>query len=305
MRHVLLPLDDRHLPFAQLGGLPATDEPAPSTITWAMLSAQLRLLTESGVDCHLTGDGGDTLFFPSLAYLTDVARNGRWARLLSDTQGWARLQRTSPWPLLARAITASSAGHGNLPPWLTSHAIGSASQVQLASTPPGLGHADRNLLAHTRLVARTAHTEAQLADAVGIVMHNPYLDSRVLDTVIGVSSWQRVSPRAYKPLLVAVVDGLLPERVRARSAKGIFAGDHHRGLRANLDAVLTLADGRLAGQGLIDPRAVSAEIRRGAAGLDVAWGRLEPLLAAEIWLGAVETAAPVEWTTPQRQAKPA
>jgi asparagine synthase (glutamine-hydrolysing) len=132
-------------------------------------------------------------------------------------------------------------------------------------------------------------------------MHNPYLDARVLDTVLAVPGWLRSSPFQYKPMLAAATKGLLPETVHARAAKGIFGGDHHRGLRNNISDVLDLADGRLAALGLIDPDRVRDEIRRAAAGLSVVWGRLEPLLAAEAWLRAIETAPPLTWTAYQRQ----
>jgi len=50
IEHVLLPLDGRHAPYRDLDAAPVTDEPAPSTITYARLAAQLRLLAELGSD---------------------------------------------------------------------------------------------------------------------------------------------------------------------------------------------------------------------------------------------------------------
>jgi asparagine synthase (glutamine-hydrolysing) len=308
MRHVLLPLADEHLPYSNLNGLPATDEPAPSTVTWARLSAQLHLLADAAVNCHLTGDGGDTLFLPPPVYLADLARRGRWLRLAADVQSWARLRRISPWPLLSQAVRGDTPTHTTaaVPPWLTDRALCLSSKRSITIAMPNLPHhADRDLVARTRFTARTAHTEAQLADAFGIAMHNPYLDARILDIILGVPGWLRGSPHQYKPLLTAATAGLLPETVRQRAAKGTFAGDHHQGLRRNLDHVLELAEGKLAERGLITPERVRAEIRTAAAGLNIRWGHLQRVLAAEVWLRSMETATPVEWTRPETKVSAA
>jgi asparagine synthase (glutamine-hydrolysing) len=308
MRHVLLPLRDEHLPYSNLDTLPATDEPAPSTVTWARLSAQLQLLADAAVNCHLTGDGGDTLFLPPPVYLADLARRGRWIRLAVDAQGWARLRRISPWPLISQAVHGDTSTHTAtaVPPWLTARAMRLSATRSITIAMPNLpDHADRDLVARTRFTARTAHTETQLADAFGIAMHNPYLDGRILDVVLGVPGWLRGSPRRYKPLLTVATAGLLPETVRQRAAKGTFAGDHHQGLRRNLDHVLELADGRLADCGLITPERVRAEIRTAASGLPIRWGHLQRVLAAEIWLRSMETSAPIEWATPEAKVSAA
>jgi asparagine synthase (glutamine-hydrolysing) len=56
--HQLLPLGPGHLPGTALDQVPATDEPAPSTVTWARLAAEFALLARLGSDCHLTGTAG-------------------------------------------------------------------------------------------------------------------------------------------------------------------------------------------------------------------------------------------------------
>ncbi|MGQ0778023.1 MAG: albusnodin/ikarugamycin family macrolactam cyclase [Pseudonocardiales bacterium] len=310
MLPLLLPLNEHHLPYAHIDRpLPPTDEPAPSSLTWAMLSAQLGELAERGARVHLTGDGGDSLFLAPPTYLADLARCGRWRQLLADTVAWARLRRSSPWPLLAAAATTATTGLGrglstspDPPRWLTRRALEvTATVTGTAERPAGTGLAGAALLAEIRFVARSAHTEAQLAATYGVALHNPYLDSRVLDTVLAVPARSRCSPRVYKPMLADAAGGLLPETVRMRTTKGVFVGDHHQGLRANLNAVLDLPNGHLAEHGLIEPEPVRAAILAASLGMETTWSHLEPLLCAELWLRSIAAAPAVDWTRQHAQ----
>lgn len=90
--------------------------------------------------------------------------------------------------------------------------------------------------------------------------------------------------------------GLLPRRIAERRTKGGTDADHHLGLRAHLQEVSALADGWLAGHGLIHPRALREELRMAASGKETAWGLLEPVIAAEVWGRAVEAASPPSWS---------
>jgi hypothetical protein len=76
----------------------------------------------------------------------------------------------------------------------------------------------------------------------------------------------------------------------------VFDGDHHAGLRANLGHVLDLADGRLAGYGLVDAAGMRAAIRAAAAGAPTAWPWLLSTLAAEMWLRSLRAAPAIIWT---------
>lgn len=294
LRHVLLPLDERHLPCSEAQAvLPTTDEPAPSSVTWSRFSAQLQAVSRSGVVCHVTGDGGDTLFLPPPAHLSDLAHGGRWGRLLVDAHSWALLRRVSPWSLLAAAVRrdryALVGGGERRPAWLTTTA------PDRLTVPSTAALSDAVLLTEMRYVARSARTEQQLADAFGVELHNPYLDGQVVDAVMSVPSQWRCSATRYKPLLLDAVGPLLPPVIRQRKTKGVFVGEFHRGVRTNLRRVLGLADGRLAGLGLVAPEPLRATVRAAALGAKTAWPALLPTLNAEIWLAAIEQAPSMEW----------
>lgn len=180
--HWLLPLGPEHLPYIALEQIPATDEPAPSTVTWARLAAEFALLVDLGSDCYLTGDGGDTLFHPGPGYLAGLARTGRWMRLAAHAQGWARLQKTSPWPLLAQAIRSPAR---TAAPWVTNRAI------ELGAHNPVRHHdlASQRTLLEIQAVGRTARADAQLAETFGIRLHNPCTDSAVIAAALSVPAW--------------------------------------------------------------------------------------------------------------------
>ncbi len=308
IEHVLLPLNGDHVPYAGLDRVPVTDEPAPSTLTYARLSAQYRLLAEHRSDCHLTGDGGDTLFCLPPQYLADLLRAGRLARLARDVQGWARLRQVSPWPILAAALSAglwrrrqprwSSYASDDLPAsgWATPLARELAREATSRPSLPGLDTAGLATMNEIRSVARTARADVQLAEWCGVRLHNPLLDAQVVDTVLGVPAWRRGSPRSYKPLLAASVADLLPAVIAGRGTKGSFDADHYRGLRVHLDAVLDLAGGRLAALGLVDPAGLRATLELASAGLPVAFADFEPVLAAEVWLRRLAIGPPITWT---------
>lgn len=286
--HRLLPLGPEHLPGTGLDQVPATDEPAPSAVTWARLAAEFALLVRLGSDCHLTGDGGDTLFQPGPGYLASIARSRRWRRLAVHAQGCARMQKGSPWPLLAQAVRGLARP---VPaPWLTRQAIEIGEHDVWPARDP-----DERALLEIQAVGRTARADAQLAETFGVRLHNPFTDSAVIAAALSVPAWERGDPWRYKPLLTDALHGLLPPRLAARSTKGTFDADHHQGLRASFPAVLDLADGHLAAFGLIDPRRLRMAISNAAAGLPTVFGLLEPVLAAEAWLRALTAAPPTPW----------
>ncbi|RDG35930.1 albusnodin/ikarugamycin family macrolactam cyclase [Streptomyces corynorhini] len=330
--HHLLPLATEHLPYTGITSVPATDEPAPSTLTLARLTAQLRWMHQHlGSRTHLTGDGGDSVLFQPPVHLADLIRHRRWSRTMSEALGWARLRHCSIAPLLLdAAMTARTSRRDALaglarslaapalardarqnrvgwfhtlptPPWaqpaalrLLADAAGEA--VDTEDPLLGLDTSVRTLVDEIREVARTAAADAQLAATCGIDLHNPFLDVRVMDTVLRTSLDQRSRVHAYKPLLARAMRHLLPGKVAARTTKGSFNTDHYAGLRTNLADVSALADGHLAGLGLIDPNRLRGHLRQAAAGIPMPLATIEQALSAEAWLHSHHhTPGPV-WT---------
>lgn len=286
----LFTMSEEHLPFGTVPlGLPPTDEPPPSAVSWAALAGQLRVARHGTDGLHLTGDGGDNLFLPPPTHLLTLAREHRWARLWSDTCAWARLRRRSPWPYVRAALTgdadALARSAPSPPPWL-------------CVPPPRrrqVTDADDALVRLVRSVARSAASDTQLADHVGVEQHNPYFDGALLDAVVSLSPPSRFSAYRYKPVLMDALGDLLPAVVRERTTKGSFVRDYHRAIRVHQRSVLNMCDGPLADAGLVDPRKLRSTVRAAALGARIPWAHLITALGANLWWKSVSEAPSCDW----------
>ncbi|MBB6119460.1 asparagine synthase (glutamine-hydrolyzing) [Nocardiopsis algeriensis] len=286
----LFPMGEDHLPFSTCaGGLPPTDEPPPSAVSWAAFSGQLHAVGQDTDGCHLTGDGGDNLFLPPPTHLLTLARQHRWVGLWRDACAWARLRRRSPWPYVRAALAgdanALSRSAPDPPPWLC---VPPPERVQAAG-------ADDALVRLVRSVARAAASDIQLADHVGVEQHNPYLDGAVLGAVVSLAPPDRFSAYRYKPALMDALGDLLPPVVRGRTTKGAFVRDYHRAVRVHLRSVLDMCDGPLADAGLVDPEKLRSAVRAAALGARVPWAHLVTSLGANLWWESVSRTPVCAW----------
>ena len=146
-------------------------------------------------------------------------------------------------------------------------------------------------------VGRTARADVQLAGHHGVALHNPFMDSRVIDAYLAVPLDERPGPAEYKPILRAGLADLFPASLATRRTKGSFSADFYQGLRTNLAAVRALADGRLAELGLVNPAALRDTLTSVSAGVPLPFTAVEPAVAAEVWLRAIDATPVVSWTT--------
>ncbi|WP_017576553.1 albusnodin/ikarugamycin family macrolactam cyclase [Nocardiopsis kunsanensis] len=103
LRHRWMPIRREHLPYTDLDLVPATDEPAPSTVSYAHFSAQLVWLAEQGSDMHMTGDGGDGLLLTPPSHIAYLMRHKKPWAALGEAARWAQIRRTSIWDALQNA----------------------------------------------------------------------------------------------------------------------------------------------------------------------------------------------------------
>ncbi|MFC8824868.1 albusnodin/ikarugamycin family macrolactam cyclase [Streptomyces sp. NPDC057137] len=336
--HHLVPLGPKHLPYTRITDVPATGEPAPSTLTRARLSAQFHWMRQH-LDgrTHLTGDGGDSVLFQPPAHLADLIRHQKWRRAVTEALGWARLRHTAVAPLLRDAVvlartnrrtalqdlarTIGSPGHdgldrGNvrwfalraLPTWATPAArrflLDAATEaLDTEDALEGLDISVRVLVDEIREVARSATADTELAAACGITLHNPFLDPLIVDTLLRTTMDDRPPIHTYKPVLGRAMRHLLPSAVATRTTKGSFNADHYAGLRANLPDLLSLADGHLVTLGILEPDPFRRHLRQAAAGVPMSLATIEQALTAGAWLHAHRADPGPGWTTePWRSA---
>lgn len=327
--HRLMALGFRHTPYSSLDAVPATDEPAPSTIAYGYFSAQLQWMrAEFGSDCHMTGDGGDSLLCSPPIMLADLMAARRYRRALVEAIEWARLRRVAVWPLVVEACrtvrtTRADALHTLARRWRTGHngratagigwvpdtTIPQWSTVDARYRAAGMAAAtadrDRPMLvadAAIRVtcdvmarVGRTARADVQLAEWHGVPLHNPFTDSRLMDAYVAVPLDERPGPAEFKPLMREALADLFPASLAARRTKGSFTADYYQGMRANLLALHGLADGWLAELGLVNPAVLRRTLTAASAGVPVAFPAVEPAIAAEVWLRALGSTPTVEW----------
>lgn len=275
IRHRLLPLTSSHLPYGDLDSLPATDEPAPSTIANAQLRYQLATIAESGSGAHLTGDGGDSVFRTPDEHLADLLRGLRLRRVIVEATALGRLRRVAPYGLLANAFRLAWRGQ-------SAHQMDSQDDLATAA-----------IAAEVRHVARSARADVQLAERVGVDLHNPLLDPAVVHAVVTSSLAQRAGRHQYKPQLYAAMRPWLPDSVRGRITKGSFHADYYLGLRRHIAEVTELLSGHAADLGLVDRTKMSTAARQAAAGLGTE--RIDRALRVEAWLRALHGSQPVSW----------
>ncbi|WP_304453086.1 albusnodin/ikarugamycin family macrolactam cyclase [Nocardiopsis sp. YSL2] len=288
--HRWMPVTGDHTPYGKLDLVPATDEPAPSTVSYAYFSGQLTWLTEEvGSDMHMTGDGGDALLLTPPYYLVELLKRGRIRRALGETARWAHVRRMS---ILDGFRSANSRIEpAPVPFWVDAKqpVVDSADPFSLESPT------QRSLMRTMAHAGRTARSDVQIAQAFGVALHNPYFDSQVIDAYLSVPVDGLPGPARYKPIMAEAMRDLFPERLARRTTKGDASSDHHHGLRKALPALLDFADGHLAGEGLVDVAGLRESMRRAAMGVGDELAQVESAVATEAWLRAVRSAPTTPW----------
>lgn len=204
------------------------------------------------------------------------------------------------WARLARGQGATSRIRSSVTQWLPlpdergwvtdtarhQAAVRADQAAESIASPPKGQRAVWDVVEQMAEVGRTAHADVQLAAEVGVRLHNPFADSRVIDGYLSAVVGRMPSPATYKPVLRAEMGGRLPASLLGRTAKGVYTPDYHLGLRAHLNELADMADGHLAELGLIDPALLVNAMQRAAAGVSNALWLLDAAVVCETWLRA-------------------
>lgn len=307
-------------------------DPHPGWLAGERSLARLAVARRSGSTLHLTGEGGDAILLPAPSYLGSLVREGRPSTLLRHSSGYARLRQTATVDLVGQAVRLARTGPiralsglaaelngadrragrwtdfiawwppaGPAAQWLTA-----GTRRQLAdliadpatarALPDGTSPADLAALTDVRRSGDAQSQLRRLAAPLGLEVHAPFLDDAVIRAALSVPAYIRADPRAYKPLLGAALDDLLPAEVLTRRTKGDYTAEDYAGVRAALPALRALLrDSRLADLGVIQPAAVLAAVDRMAAGVSVPLGPLNTVIATEAWLHGTDWQHETDW----------
>ncbi|SHN47902.1 asparagine synthase-related protein [Cryptosporangium aurantiacum] len=320
-RHVVIPPSEVPLNFAGLT-TDRTDPEAP--FAWirgrAIMGLQARRLAELGSTVHLTGHGGDELFYALPMYDHTVIRQQpvrylqtlrmhqalrRWSvpktlRQLWDNRSYGRwladAGRALGAPPTRQAIPCSDWGVAiTLPPWATPDAVTTMRDALLGSAhtcaPLHPLRGQHVVLQTVRECGASIRQVNRLTSAHGVSWHAPYLDDRVVEAVLAVRIADRAEPRSYKAVLGAAMRGIVPPELLGRPSKAEYSADVYAGLKRHRPELLELCDGmRLAELGLVD----AGMFRSAVLGLHPTSRTLIPLfrtLACETWLRSISASA--------------
>ncbi len=281
-RHLVVPpesadewyLDSRELAEADIEGPYPFDRSRPTVAHLARLAAH------AGSSRHLVGIGADELF----------ALTRRPARAEVTYAGWlaSSADRLSiPW---AWTDPISWEVAPKLPPWASSDAVrtvrrllrAAAAPVQPLAENPSRHELIRLSLMNGAIVRRMS----RVGQRVGVSFHAPYLDDRVLDSVLATRTPEAVPAGPAKPLLAAALRGSTPDDLLARSTKGPSTHEGHAARRRWTELAELCDDSRLARMGIVDASVLRAALREEPDRARPPMPR-DPTRACELWLRAL------------------
>ncbi len=271
-----------------------------------------RALRARGAVLRLSGFAGDHIVVPPASYVHALLRRSPRVALCHTAGFRAR----SRWPLRATArllmrpgsypdwLTAASgriregAAAGAEPPtwgprpflpaWASAQASNqlavllhsAAEQAEPLAADPGQ-HA---WLHQIREGGRIAGLIKEATTAEGLPTDSPFCDDAVLTACLAVRPEQAHTPWAYKPLLAAAMDGLVPAHLLGRSTKDHSGSDWYLGLKSHRRILADWADtSHLVAAGIADESALRQAFL--SPGLNIGGVPvLENTLGAEGWL---------------------
>ncbi|QFU91024.1 asparagine synthase-related protein [Amycolatopsis sp. YIM 10] len=316
--HLVIARDDAPMNLA--GALtPEPDAEGPSSWlrTHGLHYHHVRLLAEHGVARHLTGHGGDELFYvmpqhdhsllrtAPLSYLPHLRSNlslrrwtlGRALRFLADNTSYRRwladCARTLTEPLPKTSDPSMGWGEPpRMPPWTTSRAVELNRALLLAAArraPKPLSplRAQHATLDMVRVCGDGVRRASWMSARHDVSWHAPFVDDRVVEAALSIRLQDRVAANRYKPVLAEAMRPVVPGHVLGRPTKGEFSADVYAGFAHHKRELLEQCEQlELERFGLVDADA----FRRALLAPHPASRDLMPLLgtlACEAWLRSV------------------
>ncbi|WP_192809459.1 asparagine synthase-related protein [Actinomadura rudentiformis] len=289
--HIVLPAQGVPPMFAGLSG-PDSDAEAPFSRLHVRekIRHTARVISDGGSSVHMTGDGGDELFFASPAFIHTLARRRplkaarkmrvdraifRWklgatVREMLDNRSYgtwlAECARslTDPLPKPFESPEIGWDASVRMPTWAAPAAVDAVRRMVAAasgSEPMSPLRSEHTALRGVRKGGEVIRRTGRVTSLYGISWQAPFLDDRVIDAALSIRIEDRAGSGGYKPALIRVMRGAVPEEILHRETKAEFSQSAYAGLRKNRGELLDLCDDmRLAELGLIDADAFRAAV---------------------------------------------
>jgi asparagine synthase (glutamine-hydrolysing) len=212
-----------------------------------------RAAHQQGARILLNGDGGDNALSHGRAYLTELARTGRWMTIATEIYGLSRHSHLSPRGLLLSNVLRPLAPASvrwvwrvlrrrNRPPWAVDTVIRPdfVRRVGLAGRYQTLERAQarpaRTLREEHWLDLTGGHHAAVLEvddrvhAAFSIEGRFPFYDRRLLEFCLALPPEQKLDKGWTRVVARRALAGSLPKEVQWRGSKGNLSPNFHRGM---------------------------------------------------------------------------
>jgi asparagine synthase (glutamine-hydrolysing) len=307
--------------------LPVTDLPSPDVMMTGYNIAKLTYAAERGVQNYLNGVAGDQVLLASPGAVVDLYRAGRRSVAIQRAFTASRRATTYPLPIITSMRRAARQTYAqDLELLATELLAGQTRPDEQLFWVRGMPVANSLTADGKRIVANSLHEfatttsqpvslgalhDAQtvrrvtigravtttLAQERGILLHMPFLDTKVVEACLSLPSYERSWPGSYKPLLGAAMRGVLPQFLLDRTTKGSFSGTMYQGIRQNrVHLERLIRNSRLAAAGLLDITQTLEHLNRGAAGIPTTLSTVSNLVMMEVWLQKLDLRREHWWT---------
>jgi asparagine synthase (glutamine-hydrolysing) len=291
--------------------------------TRARLAYQAQQVARRGSTRHITGHGGDELFFATPLHLHTLVRTQplksirsvrayralyRW-KLGTTIRGLAANPSFGQWlAASAESLTVPLREFSHkpdfgwwigfrMPVWATRDATETVRRLlreaAMNREPLCRLRAQHAALQDVRQCGDAVRRVNQLTSRFGVSWQAPYVDDRVIEAALSIRFEDCAALNRYKPTLAAAMRGVVPEALLGRATKAEYSGEAYAGLRRHRHELLELCDDmNLARLGLVDVDA----FRSALLGLHSSSLTMIPLLSTlgcELWLRSLRAMAKV------------
>lgn len=302
------PPDNLPLPFDSMTEhVPPSDGPHIGLVTQERTLRIAEFVSEAGFDTHVMGHGADELFASSPSFIGDMLRPGDFKKAFKRIHQYSALRRVPlgkilreyarPWDytkVLSKQVANLNVDgfkfneQLSLPAWVPDAAqqriVRELEATHVVSHPFSARRHQFETLQRIWIVTENMRNDIAIMAQFGIRCELPYLDDKIINSVLSVQPFESNDPTAYKPLLRDAVTGVIPDEVRNRTTKTEGTSEIWDGMRKNHNLVKSFSSDMLLEKfGLVE-EATYRRMLLGPQDPRIPIAAFWTTLAAEIWL---------------------